>query len=260
METRRRTLALTVAAAALLVAGGALDRPARAASGPQELAAEIADNDRALRAAIDAWREPADPPPGQAPESVIAPAQVLQRQVRFLAKRPSLAEATLAELPGALAGEIRDLTDAARLLRRLAGGGPPRKLRVGKPRPLAELAGHYEAAEARYGVEARYLAAINLVETKFGRVKSRSTAGARGPMQFIPSTWKIYGNGGNVNDPADAIPAAARLLRDRGAPGSYARALHAYNPSRLYVSAVQRYAAVIARDPQAIHFLYCWGP
>jgi membrane-bound lytic murein transglycosylase B len=78
-------------------------------------------------------------------------------------------------------------------------------------------------------------------------------------MQFIPSTWKIYG-GGSVNDPHDAIQAAARLLRDRGAPGSYARALYAYNPSKLYVRAVSTYAKLIARDPYAIHFLYCWGP
>ena len=114
-------------------------------------------------------------------------------------------------------------------------------------------------AERRYGIAAEYLAAINLVETKFGRVKSKSTAGARGPMQFIPSTWRIYGQGGNIQDPADAIPAAARLLRDHGAPGSYRRALYHYNPSRLYVDAVSRYAKEIARDPDAIHFLYCWG-
>jgi membrane-bound lytic murein transglycosylase B len=104
-----------------------------------------------------------------------------------------------------------------------------------------------------------YLAAINLVETKFGRVKSKSTAGARGPMQFIPSTWRIYGRG-NVHDPADAIPAAARLLRDHGAPGNYRRALYHYNPSRLYVDAVSRYAKEIAKDRYAMRFLYCWGP
>ncbi len=79
-------------------------------------------------------------------------------------------------------------------------------------------------------------------------------------MQFIPSTWKIYGRGGDVQDPADAIPAAARLLRDHGAPGNYRRALYHYNPSGLYVDAVSRYAKEIARDPDAIHFLYCWGP
>jgi membrane-bound lytic murein transglycosylase B len=155
--------------------------------------------------------------------------------------------------------QYRQLIRAARSLRRLSGGGPRRKLKVGKPRPLAELIGHYEAAERRYGIAVEYLAAINLVETKFGRVKSKSTAGARGPMQFIPSTWRIYGRG-NVHDPADAIPAAARLLRDHGAPGNYRRALYHYNPSRLYVDAVSRYAKEIAKDRYAMRFLYCWGP
>ncbi|MGH2924281.1 MAG: lytic transglycosylase domain-containing protein, partial [Solirubrobacterales bacterium] len=125
--------------------------------------------------------------------------------------------------------------------------------------PLSELVSHYRKAERRHRVGAHYLAAINLVETKFGRVKSRSTAGARGPMQFIPSTWRIYGRG-SISDPHDAIQAAARLLRDRGAPRSYARALHAYNPSKLYVRAVTIYANLIARDPYAVHFLYSWLP
>jgi membrane-bound lytic murein transglycosylase B len=78
-------------------------------------------------------------------------------------------------------------------------------------------------------------------------------------MQFIPSTWKIHGRGGDIHEPHDAIHAAARLLRSGGAPRSYSRALHAYNPSRLYVDAVSRYVKVIGRDPDAIHFLYCWG-
>ncbi len=79
-------------------------------------------------------------------------------------------------------------------------------------------------------------------------------------MQFIPSTWEIYGNGGNIQDPHDAILAAANLLRDNGAPGDYRRALRAYNNSGLYVDAVQRYARQIKRDRYAIYFLYCFGP
>ena len=257
--TRLRTLrSLAVLAAAATLFGCAADEGGAAPSADQ-LSEQLAANDELLRDAIDAWRADAgDPPAGQAPDEVVEPALVVQRKVRFMAKRGALADAALVELPGPLARQLRQLNAAARSLRRLSGGGPPRKLKVGKPLPLADLVGHYEAAERRYGIAAEYLAAINLVETKFGRVKSKSTAGARGPMQFIPSTWRIYGQGGNIQDPADAIPAAARLLRDHGAPGNYRRALYHYNPSGLYVDAVSRYAKEIARDPDAIHFLYCW--
>ncbi|MDP9187990.1 MAG: lytic transglycosylase domain-containing protein, partial [Actinomycetota bacterium] len=186
--------------------------------------------------------------------------ELLQRTVRSLAKRSNLADATIRLLPPALAGQVRTLTAAARKLRRLAGGGRPKRLRTGKPEPLANLVSYYDAAQRRHGAAQHYLAAINLVETRFGRVKSDSVAGARGPMQFIPSTWRIYGGGGNIRDPHDAILGAAHLLRDNGAPRSYSRALYAYNPSRLYVGAVGLYAKLIERDPYAVHFLYAWGP
>jgi membrane-bound lytic murein transglycosylase B len=79
-------------------------------------------------------------------------------------------------------------------------------------------------------------------------------------MQFIPSTWSIYGHGGDIRDPHDAILAAARLLRANGAPGRYGPALRAYNPSGLYVEAVTQYARLIDRDPYALYFLYTWEP
>jgi membrane-bound lytic murein transglycosylase B len=91
-------------------------------------------------------------------------------------------------------------------------------------------------------------------------VVSNSVAGAQGPMQFIPSTWAIYGHGGNIRDPHDAILAAARLLKANGAPGRYGPALRAYNPSGLYVDAVTRYAREIDRDSYALYFLYSWEP
>jgi membrane-bound lytic murein transglycosylase B len=248
-------LALLAAVMVVVVSRGG------AAPDSAELGDRLAANHERLRDAIDAWHDEAgDPPAGQAPVEVMGPALVVQRKVRYLAKRDGVAKSALDALPADVARQYAQLMAAARSLRRLSGGGPPRKLKVGKPLPLAALIGHYEDAERTYGVAAEYLAAINLVETKFGRVKSKSTAGAQGPMQFIPSTWKIYGRGGNVQDPADAIPAAARLLRDHGAPGNYRRALYHYNPSRLYVDAVSRYAKEIAKDPYAMRFLYCWGP
>jgi membrane-bound lytic murein transglycosylase B len=231
------------------------------AATPEELAAGIAANDDLLRREIVEWIAAAgDPPALPPPEEVITSARILQEQVRFLVKRDSPTKATIAALPPDLGRRIAALVAASRQLVKLSAGARGRKLKVGEPALLSELVSHYRKAEGRYGVDADYLAAINLVETKFGRVKSRSTAGAQGPMQFIPTTWKIYGRGGDINDPHDAIQAAARLLRANGAPRSYARALHAYNPSKLYVRAVSIYAKLIARDPYAIHFLYCWGP
>lgn len=255
----RRALGLVAAVA--MAAFGSLPGTAAGAPAPPRLAERISETHASLLEAIDAWHaEAGDPPAGQAPDELVEPARLLQEQVRDLAERPKVVKPVIALLPGQIRSEVRDLAVAARKLRALAGGGKPRRLRTGKPEPLANLDGYYREAQRRYGIARHYLAAINLVETKFGRVKSKSTAGARGPMQFIPSSWKIYGNGGNVNDPHDAILAASRLLRDNGAPRSYARALYAYNPSKLYVAAVERYARLIARTDHAIHYLYAWGP
>jgi hypothetical protein len=102
------------------------------------------------------------------------------------------------------------------------------------------------------------LAGIGKVESNHGRstlpgVRSGlNTAGAgccAGPMQFNvtngpPSTWDRYGRGGNVYDPADAIPAAARLLCADGAarPGGLWRAVYAYNHAAWYVAEVLGWA------------------
>ncbi len=171
-----------------------------------------------MREAIDAWRAGGDPPTGPPPDEVAVPARYFEEVARLLASHPNLATATIALLPPALASEVRELTRAARSLRKLSHGTPPRKLKTTPPKPLADLVGYYGAARDRYGIGPHYLAAIHLVETKFGKVKSNSVAGARGPMQFIPSTWRIYGMGGNIKDDHDAILAAANLLRDSGAP------------------------------------------
>jgi hypothetical protein len=249
-----------IAALGLVACGGGSSQPALAATTPEALSAEISAKDVAMREAIDAWRAAGDPPAGPPPDEVAIPARYFEEVVLMLASHPNLAKATIALLPPGLASEIRELTRAARSLRKLSHGTPPRKLKTAPPKPLADLIGHYAAARDRFGIGPHYLAAIHLVETKFGKVKSNSVAGARGPMQFIPSTWRIYGMGGNIKDDHDAILAAANLLRDSGAPRSYSRALYAYNPSRLYVDAVQRYAKLIARDPYALYFLYCWEP
>ena len=62
-------------------------------------------------------------------------------------------------------------------------------------------------------------------------------------MQFEPSTWAEFGDGGNIMDPADAIPAAARLLAANGAPGNLSQAIFAYNHASWYVDEVLAQAA-----------------
>jgi hypothetical protein len=119
----------------------------------------------------------------------------------------------------------------------------------------ATLLADYRAAQAATGVGWSYLAAINFVETDFGRVAGPSSAGAQGPMQFMPATWAIYGHG-NIHRPRNAILAAGRLLAGNGAARSIRSALYAYNPSWRYVDAVLRYARRLRADPQALMGYY----
>lgn len=102
-----------------------------------------------------------------------------------------------------------------------------------------------------------YLAAIDFIETRFGRVQGPSAAGARGPMQFVPGTWARYGRG-NIDNQRDAIIAAARYLSANGAHGDMAAALYHYNNSTDYVAAVQDYARRMRADPRAYDGYYNW--
>ena len=247
-------VAVAIAAAALIGCGGAT------AASPQRVADELQQNDASLRGAIDGWRTTGDPPASPAPADVVEQSAELQDRVAFLGDHPNLAARVIPLLGGSLRAEIRRLYAARRALQRLSAGSKHKKLKLGQRPPLADLVGFYDEAERRFAIGANYLAAIHLVETKFGRVVNNSVAGAQGPMQFIPSTWRIYGHGGDIRDPHDAILAAARLLRANGAPGRYGPALRAYNPSGLYVAAVTQYARLIDRNPYALYFLYAWEP
>ena len=77
-------------------------------------------------------------------------------------------------------------------------------------------------------------------------------------MQFLPSTWRAYGLGGNIHAPRDAILGAANYLHRSGAPGDDRRALFAYNHSDLYVAAVLAYAGEMRRDPLGFLTYYTW--
>jgi len=130
--------------------------------------------------------------------------------------------------------------------------------RIVAPAPAATLVAEYKAAEAAMGVPWEYLAAIHLVETRMSRIRGNSSAGAQGPMQFIPATWSVYGAGGDINSDHDAILAAARLLKGRGAPANTAKALFAYNNSEHYVKAITAYADVIRADQRAYDAYHAW--
>jgi membrane-bound lytic murein transglycosylase B len=91
-----------------------------------------------------------------------------------------------------------------------------------------------------------------------GRIRGDSSAGAQGPMQFIPSTWEAYGAGGDINSVHDSVLAAARLLRANGAPADMANALYHYNPSDRYVRAITDYAEQMKADERAYLGYYEW--
>jgi len=113
----------------------------------------------------------------------------------------------------------------------------------------------YQAAGIQYGVRWEVLAAINEIETDYGRNLNVSSAGAMGWMQFIPSSWKAYGvdaNGDGKKDPynpVDAIFAAARYLKAAGADQDLRKAIFAYNHADWYVDSVLMRARFIGGMP-----------
>jgi hypothetical protein len=184
-----------------------------------------------------------------------------EQQVAYRALRnhPDWAPAVLAALPPDLRPIVEANERAGRGLVALAE--PQSQLpdwRIEAPPPPAVLLGFYREAEAASGIDWTFLAAIHFVETRMGRIRGTSTAGAQGPMQFLPSTWAAYGQG-DINDPRDAIFGAARYLAASGGPGDMSRALFAYNRSLRYVDAVQSYASVLAADQDlAYRGYYHW--
>jgi membrane-bound lytic murein transglycosylase B len=110
--------------------------------------------------------------------------------------------------------------------------------------PPANLIPIYKAAGRRYHVPWQVLAAINGIETNYGRNLSTSSAGAIGWMQFMPATWTEYAvpvagqAAPNPYDPRAAIYAAAHLLAANGGAQHLQKAIFAYNHASWYVDAV----------------------
>ena len=120
---------------------------------------------------------------------------------------------------------------------------------------VADIPGNYlkvyQSAGKEYGIDWAILAGIGSIESDHGRASADCVEGpstaygtAKGPMQFIDSTWEsqgVDGNGdGNANvcDFEDAIPAAAGYLKNSGAPDDYYSAVFAYNNADWYVQDV----------------------
>lgn len=230
----------------------------RLANTSQGLAGDLNRTYRAIGPAVDAWVR-SDPRRTTPPAAVVYLALRQQRLYRALANDPELARSTMARLSGAVADQTRDnVTAVGSLLKLARPRDDPGKLRIQQPRPAGVLLGYFKEAGRRFGVDWQVLAAINLVETRYGRVTSPSSAGAQGPMQFLPATWRHYGMGGDIHDPRDAVLGAANYLKSSGAPRDYRRALRAYNPTSLYADAVLRHARQMRKDPRAYYVYYNW--
>jgi hypothetical protein len=125
------------------------------------------------------------------------------------------------------------------------------------PLPVDELLADYRDAAAATGVPWEYLAAINFQETRMGRIVGVSSAGAVGPMQFLPSTWAECCTG-DPTVPRDAIFGAATYLVAHGAPGDMQAALNAYNPNSAYVGSVTAWAQNMQADERAYLGYHGW--
>jgi hypothetical protein len=246
-------LRVHTAVAPLPAPDGALPR------GPATTAAQITDTTLRLRGAIEHWTASGPPLRGAPPQDLTLLALRHQRLLRRLVADRALARRVMRRLPTAVRGEVSDTIAARRALTAIPpSSGPTPALRTAPAAPAGVLLGAYRSAERRFGVGWHVLAAVNFVESAFGKVRSASSAGARGPMQFLPATWRRYGLGGDVTDDRDAILGAANLLHAGGAPGAYRNALFEYNHSRAYVTAVLRFARRMRADERSFYTYYSW--
>lgn len=205
---------------------------------PTELAAQLVRADAALQRRV-----------------TTAAAYDEQRVELQLSNDPALAAKVIRLLPARLAHDVTDDVLAHRELARLTPPRPLSAFRIGAAAAASKLRAYYAEAQRRSGIAWQVLAAVNYVESDFGRLREASVAGAQGPMQFMPATWAGYGRG-SIDDPRAAILAAGRFLAAAGGARDERAALYRYNPSPAYVDAVERYASRIRRDAGAFLVFY----
>ena len=167
--------------------------------------------------------------------------------------------ADMTRLAAQVKGVLGAKSQAIRLVPAITGTHLPVDLNPPAGRPASYLALFQESA-AQYcpGLSWTVLAAIGQIESGDGANTGPSTAGALGPMQFLPSTWKIWGINGfgetgppDIMNPFDAVPSAALLLCANGAAqGGQAlrQAIFAYNHATWYVDEVLALAGEYARE------------
>jgi len=180
----------------------------------------------------------------------------LARNIAVLVNAPATSPLTLvSQVSGALGGSATVI--------RLVPADVSTSLPVdasptsGRPNSYIQL---FKDSAARYcpGLSWTVLAAIGQIESADGQNMGPSTAGALGPMQFLPSTWKLWGIDGfgetgqpNIMDPYDAVPSAARLLcADGAASGGQGlrAAIFDYNHATWYVNEVLTLAGEYAGE------------
>ena len=174
--------------------------------------------------------------------------QDLREAISTISERKARTERRLRELRAAERARILAQKAAT------AAGGTQRSYELGIARddivaqavePISKSAYRklyiQSARQYGFGEDWYILAAVGKVESDHGANMGPSTAGAMGPMQFLPSTWEtsgVDGNGdgvANILDPRDAIPAAAGYLESGGAPQDWYAALFSYNHADWYV-------------------------
>jgi membrane-bound lytic murein transglycosylase B len=161
-----------------------------------------------------------------------------------------------------LSSRARGLSEARDAERRLAAARAAAQGAVGAAAgavtaqlpPTAYFALYRAAAQTCPGMPWTLLAAVGQVESGHGRNNGPSSAGAVGPMQFMPRTFSQYAVDGDHDgvaspwSPADAVFTAARYLcvNGGGSPDTVRQALFAYNRAQWYVDLVLAVQAQIA--------------
>jgi hypothetical protein len=137
----------------------------------------------------------------------------------------------------------------------LQARGAPQPLTKPSAIAISDIPANYmqlyqDAAATCPGLSWTVLAGIGKIESNHGRstlpgvLSGQNSAGAMGPMQFLAGTWAAFGAGGNVYNPADAIPGAAHYLCSNGAgdPARLHDAIWHYNHSEQYIRDVLGWA------------------
>src|SRR5207302_3888875 len=132
---------------------------------------------------------------------------------------PEWKDTVLAALPEQTRAAVNGSLEAGKQLRMLSGPVPKTlpDWKIVAPAPIDDLISYYKEAESEFGVSWYYLASIHLVETRMGRIRGLSSAGAQGPMQFMPATWAAYGTGAATTDP-NPTPGPPNNLRPNAPP------------------------------------------